>query len=839
MDVSTKNVVAALRRSAPAVLLVLGVIFAYQPAWNAGFIWDDDDYVTHNPLLTAEDGLRRIWFSTDSPSQYFPLVYTTFRLEHALWGLNPSGYHWVNILLHAVNAVLLWGLLRRLALPGAWFAAAVFALHPVQAESVAWISELKNVQSMFFILLCTWAWLEHQERRAAARWYSLSLVFFACALFSKTTACTLPAAFLLMDWLRHRPLTWRGVWKIVPYLALGLVMGLVSMWWERNKQGTVGELYTLSFLERLLVATRALWFYLGKLLWPQDLTFNYPLWKINAAESAAYLWLGVTGIAACLVVWVRRRAGRGLEVGLLFFAATLGPLLGFIMLYTFRYTYVADHYQYVAMIGPVCLLAAGLARVLGRSLTLRAIYPWVVASVAVTLGVLTWRQSRMYKDLETLWATTVARNPTSYMGHNNLAAVYLEQDRVDAAIYHLNQALQILPGHPSSHYNLAKALLKKGDVPGAIEQLEAVLRSEPDDARALTDLSVTCLLVDRVADAERYARKLVHLHPERAEGHMNLGSALLRSGDSGGALHHYQKACDLEPTLPDAWYNLGFVQYTRGDLTAGIEATRRAVTLRPSFAQAHNNLGNMLYFAGDPAAAADALKRACDLEPANPEFRGNLGNALLAAGQAEEAVSALEAAVGLNSGNADLHSRLGWALAEAGRLDEAIARFRQVLAAVPDADIAYSNLAQALLRKGDPREALAQYDALLARAPDHPYALSDSAWVLSTWPDDAVRDVQRALDLAKRAHEISKNDAMVLRALAAAYANAGDFGQAAELAEQAMQIATSHNNALLAAELDMQLRAYRNGVPYRQRAALHPPEMDRADLSVQEPLPKA
>ena len=188
------------------LLLVAATILAYQPAWHAGFIWDDDDYVTNNPLLTAPDGLKRIWFSLDSPSQYFPLVYTTFRLERALWGLNPSGYHWVNILLHAANALLVWRLLRRLNVPGAWLAAAIFALHPVNVESVAWITELKNVQSMFFCLLALLAWVEFVEERPCWRWYGLALMFYALALFSKTTACTLPAALLLILWLKRKPI---------------------------------------------------------------------------------------------------------------------------------------------------------------------------------------------------------------------------------------------------------------------------------------------------------------------------------------------------------------------------------------------------------------------------------------------------------------------------------------------------------------------------------------------------------------------------------------------------------------------------------------------------------
>src|SRR5690606_733308 len=204
-----------LRRGLLALLLVAMVIFTYQPAWDAGFIWDDDEYVTHNPLITAPDGLHRIWFSTDSPSQYFPLVYTNFRVQHALWGFNSVGYHWVNILLHAVNALLLWRLLARLAIPGAWLGAAIFALHPLQVESVAWITELTNVQSRFVGLLVLLLWERFTAPRTdtapapppagrLAFLYLAALVCHALALFSKTTACTLPAGLVLILWIQHR-----------------------------------------------------------------------------------------------------------------------------------------------------------------------------------------------------------------------------------------------------------------------------------------------------------------------------------------------------------------------------------------------------------------------------------------------------------------------------------------------------------------------------------------------------------------------------------------------------------------------------------------------------------
>jgi len=475
-----------------AALLVLGTILAYQPVWHAGFIWDDDVYVTNNPLLTAPDGLQRIWFSLDSPSQYFPLTYTVFRIQHALWGLMPAGYHWVNILLHAVNALLVWRLLQRLAVPGAWLAAAMFALHPVQVESVAWVTELKSVLSLFFILLALLAWLELIEEPSGSswRWYLVALTCQALALFSKTTACTLPAALLLMLWLKHKPISCRRLAQVVPFLVMGAGMGLLTVWWERYHQGTQGKLFALGLPERLLVASHAFWFYLGKLIWPVKLTFSYPRWNINAADLLAYGWVVAgAGLGAGICI-LRRFVGRGFEVAMLFYVATLSPLLGFIMLYTFRYTFVADHYQYVACIGPIALTAAGMSRALGNGGKSKPMLkPVICGALLLTLGVLTWRQSRMYADAETLWRTTLDRNPACWLACDNLGDVLFKKGQVVEAIVQLQQALAIEPDDAEAYNALGNILFQKGKLGEAMSQYQEAIHLKPDDANVQKNLA--------------------------------------------------------------------------------------------------------------------------------------------------------------------------------------------------------------------------------------------------------------------------------------------------------------------------------------------------------------
>ena len=501
-------------------LIVVLVFLAYLPALRGGFIWDDDEYVTNNPLLTAPDGLRRIWFSMDSPSQYFPLTYTVFCMEHSLWGLNPTGYHSVNILLHAINALLVWRLLKRLSVPGAWLAAALFALHPVQVESVAWITELKSVLSLFFILLTLGCWIEFIGDRSRRFWHWLALVFYALALFSKTTACTLPAALLLILWLKAQPIDWRRLAQVVPFLAMGLGMGLLTTWWERFHQGTQGELFSMGGRERLLVASHALWFYAGKLFWPVNLTFSYPRWAIDPANPSAYGWL-LLGIGLGVAIYFTRRfVGRSVEVAALYYAATLSPLLGFVMLYTFRYTFVADHYQYVASLGLIALAAAGITLAFKTKPILKGAVGGVLL---LTLGLLTWRQAGIYRNLETLWRDTLAKNPDCWMAHNNLGLLLKDQGRIEEAMEHYHKALQINPNAAITLDDLGMALIAKGQFDEAIENFRQAIQINPNYAAALDNLGIALAAKGRFDEAIENYYKAIQINPNSAPALYNLG----------------------------------------------------------------------------------------------------------------------------------------------------------------------------------------------------------------------------------------------------------------------------------------------------------------------------
>jgi protein O-mannosyl-transferase len=551
VSIGSNNIVAmilsvARRRvqiSLLALFLGLATVMTYRLVWHGGFIWDDDRYVTHNHLLTAPDGLRRIWFSLDAPSQYFPLAYTVLRIERLFWDLQPAGYHWVNIFLHLGNALLVWRVLWRLKVPGGWLAAAIFALHPVQVESVAWISELKNVLMGFFFLLTLLAWVEYVDPTNKHRrvFYVAALIFYLLALFAKSTACTLPAALLLILWLKARPIGRRALLEIAPFIVLALGIGLVAVWWEKYHQGT-RTLVSLGPIDRLLIASRAVWFYLSKIFWPSDLTFIYPRWQIDARNPVAYLWLVVAGAVAVAIYFGRRVFGRSVEVAALFFVATLSPLLGFIMLYTFRYTFVADHYQYLASIGPIAVASAGLTT-LSRSFKN---VQWLVFGGAVVilvgLSLLSWRQSAMYRDMETLWRTTIAKNPGCWMAYNNLGVVQFEKGNIDDAINKYEEALRLHANYPEAHYNLGSALLQQGKIDDAIQQCEKALQLQPTDPDAHVVLGNAFLAKQDLGRAISQYQHALTLRPEDSNAHYNLAIAFQEKGETEAAAREYEKA---------------------------------------------------------------------------------------------------------------------------------------------------------------------------------------------------------------------------------------------------------------------------------------------------------
>lgn len=456
----------------PGLALVLVTLVAYVPALGAGFIWDDDKYLTENPELADLAGLARIWVPGHTP-QYYPAVFTTFWLEEKLFGLAPAGYHAVNVLLHAANALLVWRLARRLALPGAWFLAAAFALHPVHVESVAWVTERKNVLSALGYLGAMLLYLRFEEERGPRRWltYGGALLAFVLALLAKTVTCSLPAALILVFLWQQKSLTLRRLAPLAPMFALGFALALHTVYIERTQVGADGPEFDFSPGERVLIASRALLFYPVKLLVPWPLVFVYPRWEL-AAERVASYWptlVVLAGGAATLAGW--RRGRRGPALALAFYAGTVFPALGFVDVYPMRYSFVADHFQYLASLGVLALVVGtGATRAANAARARNA-----GAAVLLVLGALTWRQTHVYADAETLWRATIQANPRAWMAHGNLAKLLSERGENEAALASATRGLE----HASSaraadqvRLNRALVLGKLGRYAEALEELQ-------------------------------------------------------------------------------------------------------------------------------------------------------------------------------------------------------------------------------------------------------------------------------------------------------------------------------------------------------------------------------
>jgi protein O-mannosyl-transferase len=527
------------------IALVLIVIVAHAVSLGAGSIWYDDDYVTENRALDEPGGFARIWFELGATPQYYPLVHTTYWVEHRLWGERAFGYHAVNVVLHAANALLLFLILQALGVPGAWLAAALFGVHPVHAESVAWITERKNVLSGLFYLGAMLAWLRFDAHEGdRKRSYSLSLLLFVCALLSKTITATLPAAFLIIVWWRRRRIGLRDFIPTLPFFAFGAAAGALTSWMERFYVGAIAGDWVLSFAERFQVAGRAVWFYLGKLVWPHPLMFIYPRWHVGLWGAAGWMWL-IAAVATVAVLWaLRGRIGRGPLATALFFGVTLGPALGFVNFYPMRFSYVADHFQYLASIGPIVLVAAVVA---GKK--------WVpaVAGVAlVVLALLTWRQEAIYKDEVTLWRATLATNPNVFIAQNNLGGLLLTEGRVGEAEAYFRQAIALEPTYPEGYDNLGIVLHDTGRIDEAIARYRTAVQLDPRYPIAHNNLGISLAAQGNLDEAIAEFREALRLKRDFAKAWLNLGIALIKRGDSDEAVDVLKEAVRLAPDDPAA-----------------------------------------------------------------------------------------------------------------------------------------------------------------------------------------------------------------------------------------------------------------------------------------------
>jgi tetratricopeptide (TPR) repeat protein len=610
-----------------SLLIVMATLLAYQRALHAGFIWDDDAHVTR-PGLQGLHGLGRIWADPRATQQYYPVLYSAFWLEHVAWGGRAAGYHLANILLHALAACLLFRLLLRLGVPGALVAAGIFALHPVNVESVAWVSEQKNTLSAAFCLGAALAYLRFDRVRRLS-WYAAGTALFFLALLSKSVTATLPAALLVILWWKRGRITPRGdILPLLPWLALGGAAGFLTAWLERTHVGASGAAFALSGGQRLVIAGHALWFYFGKVLWPAHLVFIYPRWTVVPANPARYYLYPASAIAVLAALWLLRGRSRApLAVGLLF-AGTLFPALGFVNVFPFLYSFVADHFQYLAMAALVSGLAGLAALAVDRLSVPRAVAGVLAAGLLAFLGILTDRQCSEYHDVEALWRATIAGNPACWMAYNNLASELLRQGRVDEGAAAARSALQINPADAAAHATLGEALGQQGRLGEAVSELARAIEIEPDNAAAHIDLGADLLNAGRTDDAAAQYREALGVVPDSSKAHAGLGDALLQGRQPDAAINEYMSAIDDDPANASAEANLGTALMQKGRAGDALAHYQAAVSLDPLLVAAQVNLANALLQAGRRDEALGHYRRALELDPGNQAARSNLDYAL-------------------------------------------------------------------------------------------------------------------------------------------------------------------------------------------------------------------
>jgi protein O-mannosyl-transferase len=781
-------------------LLLLAVVLVFGQTLQHKFInYDDDEYVYANPQVApglTTHGIARA-FTQACAGNWHPLTCLSHMLDCQLYGLQPWGHHLSNVLLHAASTILLFLVLRRMTgdlWPSA-FVAALFAIHPLHVESVAWVAERKDVLSGLFFMLTLWAYVGYVRHPFSLARYLSVVALFALGLMAKPMLVTLPCVLLLLDYWplgRFSSPPAKDTKTDQPRSRLSIVMPLVveklpllvltavsCVVMPLTQKQAIESLDAVPLSARVANALVSYVAYLGQLFYPIGLAVLYPhpgsalpTWQVAGALVL------MVSISAVVLVWRRRRPY--LFVGWLWYVGMLVPVIGLVQLGSQSR---ADRYTYLTQIGLYMALAWGASEVSRHWPYRRWVCGVTSVSVIVIMAACAWRQTSYWRDSETLWTRALACTSGNAPAHYNLGVALSGRGRVDEAIAQYRKALKIKPDKADAHNNLAMALVVRGEVDAAIAHYQ----------------------------------KALEIRPDLAEVHYNLGVALADRGEVDAAIAHYKMALEINPYDADTHNNLGKAMSGRGQVDEAITQYQKALEIRPSLAEAHNNLGMALAGCGQVDEAIACYQKALEIRPDLAEAHNNLGNALVRRGQVDEAIAQYRQALQVKPDFAEAHYNLANALARCGEFDTAIVHYRKALEIKPNDTRCSENLASVLSDREKILRTLATRRETLRSRPDDTALLNDIAWMLATNPNASVRNGAEAVELAKRASKLSGGkEPAILGTLAAAYAETGRFAEAVETAQRALALATNQSRAALAHTLRAQLKLYQHGSPYRE-----------------------
>ncbi len=627
-----------------ALALLLLTQISYWPLHTAGYIWDDAGWLVHNHFAHHWRGLWSIWLNPKASIQYYPLVFTAFVVQWHLWGADAFCYHLVNIFLQGINAILLWRILVKLNLRGAWIVAAIWAIHPVQVETVGWVVEQKSLLSAFFLFPAILAWIRFADlpgtRPATApfltarewRFYILGTLAYVLSLLAKTDACAIPVVLLFVQGWKRWPLRRRDVLLLIPWLLFGFLAALMTIHIEHGQAGAHGHIFHFTIPQHLIIAGKDLWFYPFKLFWPWPMMEVYPRWHLH--HVALWQWIfPLSAFAVPLILLaLSGKIGRGPFVGVAVYGLLISPLLGFIAFYTEIYTFVADHYQYLACIGIIILVTQTAAWILdqaaepshdapadssapgdhaaqaqpgmvGHSSSRLAIA--VSALVLLILGSITWAQSEVYTPPLRVWTHDLKYNPTCWVAMEQVGTHDFVHGRMAEGLALLHKANQLSHGED---------LVVTSDLGDAYRALHQYARAIPYYRRSLDDAGIQPPTIRHLVECyealgdwhQAYADMLraVKLLPHSVVLQTQLADILSAARHPKRAIPHYQIAIKYEPTDTKALFGLAQALTRLGHWRQAIPYFKRALHVSPAFGQGHFAYGVGLLQHGDPIAAA-------------------------------------------------------------------------------------------------------------------------------------------------------------------------------------------------------------------------------------------